>query len=63
MAVDDVAALFRQSEFGQNVVDYGFILQIAVIRVLLFCVGFLFCQEIALKGCHLVLAKERGIRI
>ena len=63
MAVDDMAALLRQSEFGQIVVDYGLVRQIALILVLFFGVAFFLCQERALKGCHLVLAKERRIRI
>ncbi len=42
MTVDDVASGFRKTELRKDMVDYGFVLQIAVVWILFFCVVFLF---------------------
>ena len=61
MAVDDVPLLLGKSEFIQYCPGRGLILQKAVVGILLLPVRLLVCQEIPLKGSHLVLAKQRGV--
>ena len=62
MAVDDVSALRRQTEFPHHIVDHVFFFQKLIIGVLLFHMGLLLRQKIPLEGSHLILAEQRGIR-
>ena len=61
MPVDDMSFLLGQAEFPEDPPSRIFLLQQAVIRILLFPVGLLVCQEIPLKGSHLVLSKQRRV--
>ena len=58
MPVDDMSFLLGQAEFPEDPPSRIFLLQQAVIRILLFPVGLLVRQKIAFKGCHLILSEQ-----
>ena len=63
MTVDDVRALRLQTKLTENAVKHFLIFQHIVIRIFYFFMCLFFCQKIALKRCHLVLAEQRRIFI